>query len=41
MDGMKKQKDMTSEDEPPRSVGVSMQLGKSREIDPERMKRLG
>ena len=38
MDSMKRQKDMTLEDEPPRS---SMLLRNSVEIAPERMERLG
>ena len=38
MNSMKRQKDMTPEDEPPRLVGSSNKLqGKSREIVPERM----
>ena len=40
MNTIKRQKDMTPEDEPPRSVGVQRLLGKSRETVPERMKRL-
>jgi len=40
MNTIKRQKDMTPEDEPPRLVGVQSLLGKSRETVPERMKRL-
>ena len=44
LDSMKRQKDMTPEDEPPRSEVSNMLLGKIREqllIAPERMKSLG
>ena len=40
MNTIKRQKDMTPEDEPPRLAGVQRLLGKSRETVPERMKRL-
>ena len=40
MNSMKRQKDMTPEDKPPRSEVSNTLLGKSREIAPERMKRL-
>ena len=40
MNSMKRQKDMTPEDEPPRLAGVQRLLGKSRETVPERIKRL-
>ena len=38
---MKRQKYITLKNEPFRSVGVQYATGKSREIAPERMKRLG
>ena len=41
MNGMKRQKDMTLKNEPPRSVMSNMLLEKSREIAPEEMKRMG
>ena len=41
MDNMERQKDMTMKDEPPGQQGSNMLPGKSREIAPERMKRLG
>ena len=40
MNSMKSQKDWTLKDELPNSVGAQMLLEKSREIAPERMKRL-
>ena len=40
MNGMKRQKDLTLQNEPPRSVGVHMLVEKSREIASEGMKRL-
>ena len=41
MNSMEGQKVITPEDEPPRSVCVQYAKEKSREIAPERMKRLG
>ena len=44
MNSMKRQKDMTLEDELPRSEGVQYATGEERraiKIDPERMKQLG
>ena len=41
MNSMKRQKDMTLKNEPPRSVMSNMLLEKSREIAPEEMKRMG
>ena len=44
MNSMKRQKDMTLEDELPRSEGVQYATGEERraiKIDPERMKKLG
>ena len=41
MNSMKRQKDMTLKNEPPRSVMSNMLLEKSREIAPEEMKRRG
>ena len=38
---MKRQKDMTLKNEPPRSVMSNMLLEKSREIAPEEIKRMG
>ena len=40
MNSMKRQKDKTLKDEPPRLVGVQLLLEKSRETAPEGMKRL-
>ena len=40
MNSMKRQKDTTLKDEPPRLVGVQLLLEKSRETAPEGMKRL-
>ena len=40
MNTMKRQKDTTLKDEPPRLVGVQLLLEKSRETAPEGMKRL-
>ena len=40
MNSMKRQKDITSEDGPHRSVGVQYATGKRGEIAPKRMKRL-
>ena len=40
MNSMKRQKDITPEDEPHRSVGVQYATGKRGEIAPKRMKRL-
>ena len=41
MNNMMRQEDRTLQDELSRSVGVQYATGKSREIAPERMKRLG
>ena len=41
MNSMKRQKDMTLKNEPPRSVMSNMLLEKSREIAPEEIKRMG
>ena len=40
MNSMKRQKDLTLQNEPPRSVGVHMLVEKSREIASEGMKKL-
>ena len=41
MNSVKRQKNMTPEDESPRLIGVQYDTGKSREIASERMKRVG
>ena len=40
MNSVKRQKNMTPEEESPRLIGVQYDTGKSREIAPEGMKRL-
>ena len=40
MNSMKRQKDMTLEDEPPRSAGVHYATGEEQKIGSETMKRL-
>ena len=41
MNSMKRQKDMTAEDELPRSVGIQYTTGERGKIAPEKMKKLG
>ena len=41
MNSVKRQKNMTPEEESPRLIGVQYDTGKSREIASERMKRVG